>query len=222
MSLNTVGVLEDLAVSLVVWHVEVLLLEWRGLEALSTVPGHILDRDQGAVGKKQEVKHAVTNDSVVSTLDDAGKRAETGLDRLVAVRKEIVTASADHVVCWWRVNGFLDISAVEVVVWPSSKRWEAEQVPLIRAVVCQVVNIETWVFVVCRVVDIVVNITTWLLPAGGGRDFAGWWEFRGPLVEEIGISTAICASRNICNVALVQVDHIIVVLQRRYNRCYNC
>ena len=80
MCLNTVGVLDNLAISLMVRHVEVLLLEGRGLEALGAVPGHVLNGDQGAVGEEQEVEQAVADDCVVSALDDAGKRAETGLD----------------------------------------------------------------------------------------------------------------------------------------------
>lgn len=83
------------------------------------------------------------------------------------------------------------------------------------------VNVEARIFVVCGVVDLIENITAWLLPAGSGGDFAGWGELRGPLVEEVGISTAICTSCNVCNEALVQIDHIIEVIQRRHDGCYN-
>lgn len=133
-----------------------------------------------------------------------------------------MATSTDHVVCWWRVDGFLYVSAVEVVIWSSGHRWETEQVPLIWAVICQVVYVEAGIFIVCRVVDLIEDITAGLLPAGSGGDFARWRELRGPLVEEISVSTAICASCDVCNEALVQVDHIVEVIQRRHNRCCNC
>mgnify|MGYP001589251877 CR=1 FL=1 len=50
--------------------------------------------------------------------------------------EEVITASADHVVCWWRVDDFLYVGTVEVVIWSSGERWETELVPLIRAVIC--------------------------------------------------------------------------------------
>lgn len=80
MCLNTVGVLEDLAVGLVVRHIEVLLLEGRRLETLGAVPGHVLDGDKGPVGEEEEVEQAVADDCVVRALNDAWEWAETGLD----------------------------------------------------------------------------------------------------------------------------------------------
>ena len=45
------------------------------LEALLTVPGHILKGDQGAVGREEEVKVPDANDGIVEGLDNMSKDA---------------------------------------------------------------------------------------------------------------------------------------------------
>jgi len=42
----------------------------RGLESLQTVPGHVLDGDQGAVGEEEEIEKTVADHCVVCALDD--------------------------------------------------------------------------------------------------------------------------------------------------------
>ena len=84
------------------------------------------------------------------------------------------------------------------------------------------IDVEARVFVVCCVVNLIEEITAWLHVAGGAGNFAGWWKLISPLIEEVGVSAAICASRDVGNEALVQVDHIIEVLQCGHNRRYNC
>lgn len=44
-----------------VWDVEILGGGGCGLEALETVPGHVLDCDEGAVGEEEEVEEAVAD-----------------------------------------------------------------------------------------------------------------------------------------------------------------
>lgn len=59
---------------LVVWDEEVVL--GVAAEALCAVPGHVLDRHEGSVGKQDEVEHAVANDGALVLLDHARKDAE--------------------------------------------------------------------------------------------------------------------------------------------------
>ena len=46
-------------------------------EALCAIPGHVLDGHESAVGKQDEVEHAVTDDSAVVLLNHARKNAES-------------------------------------------------------------------------------------------------------------------------------------------------
>lgn len=61
--------LNDLVERGVIRDIEVARLR-RFLEPLLAAPGHVLDRDEGAVGNEQEVKHSVGDDDILGAVDD--------------------------------------------------------------------------------------------------------------------------------------------------------
>lgn len=121
----------------------------RLLESLGAVPGHVLDRGEGAVGEEQEVQPSMADDGVVCALDHAGKRAQRARDGLVSFGEDIVLA-ADEVVGRRSVDDGLHVRAVEVVVRSAGQRGEAHCVPGVGAEIGQVVDVETRVDIVRR------------------------------------------------------------------------
>ena len=119
---HVIGVLAQLRV---VGHVEILCTARLGLEALLAVPGHVLNRDERAVGEEEEVEQAVAHEHVVGAVDHGGEGAEPRGDGLVAVREEIGATAADGVVGGRGVYHFLDVGAVEVVIRAAGEGWEA-------------------------------------------------------------------------------------------------
>ena len=136
-----------------------LVREWFRLESLSAVPSHVLDSDEAAVEEEQEIEPAMTDDGVVGPLDDARKRAQSARDRAVWAEKFVFTA--DQIIGGRRVDGGLDVAAVEVIVWAGTKRREAQHVPEIRAKVYEMIIVEARIHIIgCRYY-IVINIATW-------------------------------------------------------------
>jgi hypothetical protein len=194
---SCVGNLENVAKTLVVRHVEVLGLGWRGLESLETVPGHVLDGDEGAVGEEEEVEETVANDGVVGTFDNGWERSESGWEGLVTLGEEVFTTAANEVVGRRSVNHFLDIRSVEVVVWSTCERRESELIPQVRAEICQVVDVETWVDIVDCVIDVIEKITTGLSRGWGSRNWAWWREAGGVRLEEISVTARLRTCSNV-------------------------
>jgi len=78
----------------------------------------------------------VADYGIVRALNNGGKGTKRRWNRMVTVRKEVRTATADIEICRRRMDNFLDIGTIEVIVRPSSERWESELIPDVRAVVC--------------------------------------------------------------------------------------
>ncbi len=94
---------------------------------------------------------------VVCSLDYRGERTKGGGDGGIVVREEIWASGAFVEICGdWGVDYFLDVGAVEIIVWSAAQGGEAEFVIEIRTEICEVVDVEAWVYVVCCVVDIIV------------------------------------------------------------------
>jgi hypothetical protein len=194
---SCVGDIENIAKTLVVRHEEVLLLGGRGLEALEAVPGHVLDGDEGAVGEEEEVEETMADDGVVGTFDDGWERSQRRWNGLITPREEVFTTTADEVVGRRSVNNFLDIRSVEVVVWTTSERRESELIPQVRAEICQMIDVETWIDVVECIVDIIEKITAGLSRGWCRRNWARWREGGGVFLEEIGVTTGLRTCSNV-------------------------
>jgi len=80
-------------------------------EALSAVPGHVLNRHERPVSQKDEVKHSVANDRTVVLLDDTREDAEARWRGCIVVEDAIATL----VPCLYRsVDGTLHLGTVKV------------------------------------------------------------------------------------------------------------
>lgn len=80
-------------------------------ETLCAVPGHVLNCHESSIGKQDEVKHAVANDSALVLLDHTRKNAEAGRRGGVIVKYAV---AALFPLLDGSVDGFLHFSAVEV------------------------------------------------------------------------------------------------------------
>ena len=104
-----------------------------GLEPLSSAPGHVLDRKEGAVGHDDVVEHAISDHGSVQALDDAGEDGEGGGCAVVVTVDENVCRGTFRPDLLGSVDGGLHVTAVEVDAGAFGKvvegSGEAEDVP---------------------------------------------------------------------------------------------
>lgn len=108
----------------VVGHVEV--VGGGGPKALGAVPGHVLDHEEGAVGDEDVVERAVADDGPVQPLDHGrqdGEAARRGIVRLEHPRGAFLPGHEG------RVDGLLDVRAVEVDLRPCGEVVEGAREP---------------------------------------------------------------------------------------------
>ena len=76
---------------------------------------------------------------------------------MVGIRKEVWAASALVEVCTNRgMQRFLDVAAVEIIVWAAAKRGETKFVIEIGAVFSEVINVEARIHIINRIINIVI------------------------------------------------------------------
>ncbi len=80
------------------------------------------------------------------------------------------------------------------------------------------VDIEAWINIVCGTVDITVEVASWPLRAWGLWKRTRRWERGTVFVEEVRVTTRSSTSRDVSQEGLVDVDNILVILERRYDR----
>jgi hypothetical protein len=100
----------------VVGHEEVVCSGRGGLEALESVPGHVLDGGEGSFGEEKEIEVSVRDDGVVGAFDDGGEGAESRGDGFVVVRKETGATTANEVVGRGSIDDFLDVCNMSTAV----------------------------------------------------------------------------------------------------------
>jgi hypothetical protein len=89
-------------------------------KSLSTVPGHVLDSEQRAVGAQKHIEVAGANDGVVGVLYDTLQSAAVGrTDGSVGtpispVAEDVDVGTLQPVRVKWSVQRLLDVRAVEV------------------------------------------------------------------------------------------------------------
>jgi len=59
------------------------------------------------------------------------------------------------------VEYFLYVAAVEVVIWSATERRKSELVIEIGTIFHEMINVETWIHQVSRIVYIIVKIASW-------------------------------------------------------------
>lgn len=205
-----------------IWDIKVHGRGRRGLKALKSVPGHVLDRDQGPVCEGAEVEEAVSDYRVVCSFDHGGEGAEGGWEGLIVVREEVGACGADPEVCaGGGVQGLLDVCAIKIVVWAATQGGEAEFIVQVGTGVCEMVDVEAGVDVVDCVVDVVVEIAAWEGGIWWCWDWPWWGEGVGVFVEVIGIAAGFCSCCDVGHVRLVYANDILVILKGGYNgNCY--
>jgi hypothetical protein len=125
---------------------------------------HVLNGGQRAIGNEEEVEKTVSNDDVLSLVNDIWKRSQGAGQAHVAMRKECGVAT-DGIVGGRCVDCMLHIRPVEVVVWSPPEtikksachgllvfarldsRWESKLIPQEWAVVADVVKVEARIHV---------------------------------------------------------------------------
>jgi len=118
-----------------------------GLEALCTVPSHVLDCDACAFGDQDEVRETVYNYSTFRLLDHIRENAERRRNRRVAAgsagrRIDIhVSVRTCHPVDVWCVNGILDVGSVEIDELLREPR-ESKDTPKVRPCIGYAINVK--------------------------------------------------------------------------------
>lgn len=73
------------------------------------------------------------------------------------IRKEVWAASALIEVCTNRgMQRFLDVAAVEIIVWAAGERGETKFVVEVGAVFNEVINVEARIRIINRIINIVI------------------------------------------------------------------
>ena len=114
--------------------------------------------------------------------------------------------------------GAIKVVSVEIVVGPSEGR-EFKLIPEVGTVICEVVDVETWVYEEQRAVDVVVEITTRLASIWSCRNRSAWRELVRILVEEISKATFVRTGCDVCQIAFVHVEDIVVFEESWDNGC---
>jgi hypothetical protein len=89
-------------------------------KSLSTVPGHVLNSEQRAVGAQKHIKVAGANDGVVGVLDDTLQSTAVGrTDGSVGtpvspVAEDVDVGTLQPIRVKWSVQRLLDVRAVEI------------------------------------------------------------------------------------------------------------
>lgn len=185
------------------------------LEALSAVPGHVLDSRQGTVHDEQVVVPSMSNDDIVGGFDDLGQRAQCTGHRVVTLGEGV--SSADRVVGWRGVDGLLDVRSVEVVIGTTSKRGETHHIPGVWAEIGEMVNVEARVNQRHRGRNIipqraVIGIRVW-----SGREVRGRWVSQS-LVQVLGEAALLVALVDFLHKGIVEVEDGGEVVQVRDSR----
>lgn len=102
-------------------------LSWGLAEALSPVPGHVLNRGQRSVREKQVIVPPVADEHVVRGLDYSRKGTKGTRGGAIASGEDIPVA--DTVRGGRDVESPLDGGLVEVVVRSACLRWKSHHVP---------------------------------------------------------------------------------------------
>lgn len=114
-----------------------------GTEALATVPGHVLDREQGAIVNQDVVQIAVANHSSLEVRYDPGQNLNGRWQRVISNESFV---GARRPACWWGIDRGLHIRAVEIDVDARGhvvdRAGEAEGVEEQRAICSELVDIE--------------------------------------------------------------------------------
>ena len=164
----------------------------RGLKALVTGPGHVLDGEEGAIGEEAEVQRAVGDDDVFGLLDDGRERGVARPRGTVAAVggggaavEDGLGAAADGPVCMaGGVDRVLHGGEVEVVP-RTDPVGEAEHVAGPGAGVCHVPVVEAGVYLVDCADGVFPEIGAGCGESGWNwREDAGCWE--GEAVGEQG------------------------------------
>lgn len=150
-------------------HIE-LVIGRADLEALLTAPSHVLQGEERAVGRQQEVQVADPDERVVDGIDDVrqhtvlgGAEGLVGEGLIVAGATEDVLFGTLHPIrSDRRVDGLLHIGAIEVHDFPG---WRVvavvhypQDAPEMGAGVGNVVNVEAGVIQQYGAVDVVEDI----------------------------------------------------------------
>ncbi len=138
------------------------------------------------------------------------------------MREKIRSTAADEIISWGRINNFLHIRPIEVIVRSTSQRREPRFRPNIWTEIREVVDVETGVDVVDGVVDVVVEITAWSVVVRCCRNLSGGWKLVGVLVEEVGETARVSTRGYVGHVRFVEADYILVVLESGDDRSYCC
>jgi hypothetical protein len=209
---------------LVVRDKEVVRSRRRGLEALETVPGHVLDGRESSFGEEEEIQVPMGDDGVVGAFDDGGEGAESRRDGFVVMGKETGATTANEVIGRGSIDDFLDVcnmstavlsmkkkensltSAVEVVVWTRSERWESHFIPEVRTEICEMIDVEARVYIVDSIVNIIVEITSLFPDIWSRRKWSCWREY----VEVLGVVTCVPTIQGglfkYCHVCVIDTD----------------
>jgi len=98
------------------WDNEV--VSWWGAETLRRYavfrPSHILDDKKCTIVDQDHVKKPVANNRPLRPLDHARQDAQAGWRAVVRIVHKHFHIRALHPIRWWRVDGFLNIRAIEV------------------------------------------------------------------------------------------------------------
>lgn len=84
-------------------------------ETLRTIPGHVVQSHECAIGKKKVIQHTAADNDVVGTFNDRGKGFKGRRKGLIAAWEECIIA-ADGIVCRWSVDCLLHSRVIEVIV----------------------------------------------------------------------------------------------------------
>ena len=183
------------------------------LEPLVPVPRHVLDSNKSTIGEEQEIKETVSDDGIISALDNARQRPKTAGNRAItAARGEELVFAADQVVCGWGVDGFLDVGPVEVVIGAGTEGGETELVPEVGAEVCKMIEVEAGVDVVGCGDDVAPNIAAWNGGIGGVWQFSLGGKLEGVL-HEVGVAAFVGAFVDVRHKGGVEIEDILEIVE---------
>lgn len=165
-------------------------------EALLAQPRHVLDREERPVVDEYHVEETVADDSAGCALDDRREDREGGGRRVVRAVYEDVGGSAFSPVGGRRVDGLLDVGAVEVDVCAVGHvvegAREAKDVPEEGAGRGYLVDVEAGVYEGRGAEDGVKDVAAGVVAFdiwGGGEGPFGWED--EVFVDEFGVAAVI-------------------------------